>query len=121
MEIKRKGISNGVSFQHKQLAAGRWFELTFAEQMANIGSEVERTILWREKNNPDYSSRAFERALELLDLTVEDTKNKSRLKELLRTREALVDYFAFDNEFSSSDQLWRNYFYPFNFFARINR
>ena len=110
-----------ANFQHKQLASGRWFELTLAEQLANVGSEVERTILWREKNNPAYSSRAFERALELLDLTVKDAKNKSRLKELLRTREAMVDYFVFDNQYSSSDRLWRNYFYPFNFMARAKR
>jgi hypothetical protein len=109
-----------MSYQHKQLASGYWFKLSFAEQMANVGSEVERTILWRSKNNDNYSSMAFERALELLDLTVKGTKNKYRLKELLRLREVLVDYFLFDNQFSSSDQLWRNYFYPFNYFARLN-
>jgi len=112
-----------MNYQHKQLASGRWFKLSFVEQMANIGSEIERTILWKNKNNYDYSSMAFERALELLDLTVEDAKNiqdKHRLKELLRLREVLVDYFLFSNQFSSSDQLWRNYFHPFNFAARLN-
>lgn len=110
-----------MTYQHKQLARGRWFELTLAEQMANIGSEVERTISWKNKNNRDYSRKAFERALELLDLTVEDAKNRFRLKELLRLREALIDYFVFDNEFSSSDELWRKYFHPFNFKARKKR
>lgn len=107
--------------EHKQAQAGRWAKFTISEQMANIGSEVERTILWKNKNNPDYSSKAFERALELLDLTVEDPKNKFCLKEILRLREALVDYFMLDNEFSSSDELWRKYFYPFNFAARRKR
>lgn len=107
--------------QHKELAQGRWFSMAIAEQLANVGSEVERTILWKNKNNPDYSNKAFIRALELLDLTVEDAKNKFRLKEILRLREALVDYFMFDNEFSSSDELWRKYFYPFNFKARRKR
>ena len=89
-----------MKHQHKQLANGRWFNLSFMEQMANIGSEVERTISWRNKNNSEYSSLAFERALELLDLTVEDANNvqsRSRLKELLRLREVLVDYFLFSN------------------------
>lgn len=108
-----------MKYQHKQLAAGRWLKLTFMEQMANIGSEVERTISWKNKGNNDYSQKAFERALELLDLTIGDIKNKSHLKELTRLREALVDYFLFDNQFSSSDQLWRNYFYSFNFAARL--
>ena len=107
-----------MNYQHKQLAAGGWAKLSLMEQMANIGSEVERTISWRDKKNLDYSNRAFERALELLDLTVENSKRVSCLKELLRLREMLVDYFVFDNEYSSSDKLWRSYFYPFNFAAR---
>lgn len=110
------------NFQHKNLASGKWFEMNFFEQMANVGSEVERAILWREKNN-DYSQKAFERALELLDLTIADKKNlsKQKLKELLRLRESLADYFAFNNEYHSSDKSWRNYFYSFNYAARIGR
>jgi len=104
----------------KHMSSERWFKLTFFEQMANIGSEVERTILWKEKSNPEYSRMAFERALELLDLTISDPRNKSRLKELLRVRETLADYFEFDNIYKSSDKLWRNYFFPFNWAARIN-
>jgi len=108
-----------MNYQHKQLATGRWSQLSFFEQMANIGSEVERTILWKEKKNKEYSEQAFERALELLDLTIIDKKNKSRLRELMRLRETLADFFVFNNEFSSSDKLWRSYFYPFNWAARL--
>lgn len=82
-----------MEIQHKDLAMGRWKEFSFFEQMANIGSEVERALKWREKNNSEYSVLAFERALELLDLTIEDDKNNSRLKELMRLRETLADYF----------------------------
>src|SRR3989344_6093020 len=106
-------------FQHSKLASGKWFELPFFEQMANLGSEVERAILWRTKN-ADYRSRAFERALELLDLTIADEKNRGRLREIVRLREILVDFFYGNNQFSSSDKLWRSYFYPFNWAARIN-
>lgn len=109
-----------MKIQHKQMTSGRWFDLNFFEQMANIGSEIERTISWKEKSNPEYSRMAFERALELLDLTIADKKNAKRLKELLRVREVLADYFEFNNEYKSSDQLWRNYFFPFNWAARIN-
>lgn len=105
--------------QHKKLAADRWKKLSFFEQMANIGSEVERTILWREKKDNLYSKKAFERTLELLGLTIADPANKKRLRELTRVREALVDYFLGKNQFSSSDKLWRNYFYSFNYAARI--
>jgi hypothetical protein len=109
-----------MNYYHRQLAVGRWFGLKFFEQMAHVGSEVERTIIWRQKNK-EYSVKAFERALELLDLTVGDDKNKRRLKELLRVREALVDYFFCDNQFGSSDSLWKKYFYAFNFAARLKR
>lgn len=108
-----------MNYQHQQLANGRWRQLSFLEQMANIGSEVERTILWKEKGNKEYSEQAFERALELLDLTIADKRNNLRLKELTRLRETLADFFVFDNEFSSSDKLWRSYFYPFNWAARL--
>ena len=110
-----------MTHEHKQLAAGRWRELSFVEQMANVGSEIERTIIWKKKNNTEYSQRAFERALELLDLTLEDKKNRTRLKELARVREALADHFFFDNSYKSTEESWQKYFYGFNFAARVNR
>jgi len=103
---------------HKGLSKKEWFSKSIFEQMANIGSEVERTIKWRGKDKK-YSDMAFERCLELIDLTVEDKKNNNRLKEILRSREALVDYFAYDNTYGSSDKLWQNYFYGFTYAARV--
>lgn len=110
-----------MAYQHKNLAGGRWKALTFFEQMANVGSEVERAIKWKNKNNVTYSVLAFERALELLDLTMDNEKSGSRLKELARVRETLADYFAFENIYGSSDEKWQKYFYIFNFAARKNR
>jgi hypothetical protein len=110
-----------MSHQHQQLAAGRWSKLSFFEQMANIGSEVERAIRWKERKNADYSQQAFERALELLDLTIADEKNKKKLRELLRTREVLADYFVFGNSYKSTAKSWRNYFLAFGFAARANQ
>lgn len=106
-----------MNYRHKDLASGKWNKLSFFEQMANIGSEVERSIKWREKNK-DFSQKAFERALELLDLTIADKKNIKRLKELARLREILADYFAFNNIFNSTEKTWHNYFLAFNFAAR---
>jgi len=107
-----------LSYQHRDLAAGRWKELSLFEQMANIGGEVERALKWREKNNADYSQRAFERALELVDLTLEYSHNRSHLKEIARLREALVDYFLGTNEFQSTESSWRKYFSHFTYAAR---
>lgn len=109
-----------MNYQHKNLAAGRWKKLSFIEQMANIGSEVERTMSWRKKKNKDSSQKAFFRSLELVSLTIADKKNKKRLKELTRLKEVLVDYFFGSNQYGSSDKLWHNYFYAFNYAARVN-
>jgi hypothetical protein len=110
-----------VSYQHKDLTVGRWSQLPFSEQMANIGSEVERALNWRAKNNAAYSQQAFERSLELIDLTLASTKSFPRLKELTRLREAIADYFAGANEFKFSEASLRNYFSNFLYVARKNR
>lgn len=110
-----------MNFQHKKLASGHWNNLSFIEQMANIGSEVERTISWKKKGNSKYSKHALERAFELLYLTIDDKKNKERLKELTRLREVLIDYFYCNNQFSSTSELWKKYFYAFAYAARLNR
>ena len=107
-----------MSHQHRELAAGRWNQLSFAEQMANIGSEIERTISWKKKGRPEISSRAFERALELIDLTVADARNLTRLRELLRVREAIADHFYFDNFYQSTPESWQRYFGSFLIAAR---
>jgi hypothetical protein len=107
--------------QHKQLAQGRWLELSLVEQLAHVGSEVERALAWQGKCNPQYRDKAFERALELLTLTIGDAKNRKRLKELTRLREVLNDYFWFDNQYRSTPELWRKYFHAFNWAARAHR
>ena len=109
-----------MNVQHKELAQGRWAEMSFCEQMANVGSEVSRALNWRKKEKSDLSRKAANRALELLDLTIAPIKTYSRLKELFRTREALVDFFYGTNEFSSSEILWRKYFDHFSYAVRKN-
>ncbi len=106
-----------VNIQHKELAAGRWQKMRFVEQMANIGSEVERALNWQ-KRNQEYSQKAFERALELLDLTLSSAKSYPRLRELARVREVLVDYFFGNNEYQSNEQMWRSYFFAFTMAVR---
>lgn len=106
---------------HATLTQERWQEFSLVEQLANIGSEVERAIRWREKGNAAYSRRAFERALELLCLTKSDPRHRGRLRELSRLHEALADYFVGSNEFGSTDLSWRRYFDAFAFAARRDR
>jgi hypothetical protein len=108
-----------MNYQNEQFKT-RWNELNFFQQMANVGSEVIRAINWREKNK-EYSQGFIDKALELLDMTISDKKNqtKNRLREILRLREVLVDYFYFDNIYKSNDSSWNNYFLAFNYAANI--
>lgn len=106
---------------HKELAEGRWAGFSLCTQMANVGSEVERAINWDRKGNADYKRMAFYRALELIDLTLRDPKNRGRLREIARVREALVDYFAYDNVYRSTELQWRKYFHSFTYAARLGR
>lgn len=110
-----------TSIQHKELALGKWSSLSFAEQFANIGSEVERAISWRQKKNVVYSNLALNRALELLDLTLALRLEYSKLKELARLREILIDNFYEDNMYESTDESLKKYFYAFAYAAAIKK
>jgi hypothetical protein len=107
--------------QHSSLAAGRWQTFSLLEQLANLGSEVERALNWIDKGNREYGRLAFGRALELLNLTIADPRHRHRLKEITRLREALLDYFLGDNEFHSTEKHWRSYFYSFAYAAALKK
>lgn len=106
---------------HKELAAGRWFEFSLIEQLANIGTDIERTINWKKRGDLENSQAAFYRALELIDLSIADPKNKRRLKEIVYAREMLVDHFVYDNIYNTTDESWQKYFYEFNYAAAMWR
>lgn len=99
---------------HKDLTTERWNKLSIFDQMANIGSEVNRSINWKNKNNQEYKIKAFERALELFDLTISDPKNKKQVQEIYRARELFCDYIIGVNLYKSRDKQWQKYFYYFN-------
>ena len=79
-----------MEFLHKELAAGRWFELSLAEQMGNIGSEVSRAGTWQEKDEKLFWGAVY-RALDLFDLTMTDSRWRGRLREIARAREVFCD------------------------------
>ncbi len=108
---------------NKGLTAERWFEFSVCEQMANIGCDIDRSVRWRDKGDLGLSHGVFERALELLDLTIADPKNSGgRLTELVRLREFLKDYFLCDNEYQVLDDIFLyNYFMYFNYIAAVER
>ena len=110
-----------MTYFHPELTDAKWQALTLAQQLANVGSEVERAMKWSQKGESDYSTNALYRGLELLDLTIADTRRRSQLRELTRLREVLLDYFLGPNEFGSSDLAWHRYFHAFGMAAALER
>lgn len=107
--------------QHKDLNSTRWETFTLCEQLANVGSEVIRALRWREKGNTDLSTRAFYRALELIDYTLMVQRVPSRRREIARVRSALVDDFVGMNIYASTDALWKRYFVAYTYAANSKR
>ena len=103
---------------HKNLTLERWQQFTLLEQLANIGAEVSRALSWKKKGEQGKSQRALERGLELFDLTIQDRRWQNRLKEILRTREIVLDYFLGENHFESTPELIDKYFLQFAIAAR---
>jgi len=101
--------------RHREIAAGRWWSLTLAEQLGNVGSEVSRALKWRSRN-PQIAQGAMARALELIDLTLDDPRHRSsvaRLREICRAREVLVDFLAGSNQYGSTEVTLQKYFDAF--------
>jgi len=102
---------------HSELASGRWFELTLLEQLGNIGSEVSRAVKWRGRDEKLFSG-AIERALELFDLTIDDPRWRTRLKEICRAREVLCDTVFGPGSYSTTLDDLDRYFTQFAMAAR---
>jgi len=108
-----------MSYQHQAMANGKWMRMTLAQQMANIGSEVFRAIKSKSRNDDKSAELAFERALELFDLSLQDNKNLKRFVEIARARETFVDFFKYNNQYNQNEKSVNNYFLSFNYLARI--
>ena len=101
--------------------AERWHELSLVEQMANVGSDVERAINWYQKKDMPYFEKAFDRALELLDLTISDPRWKTGRKELCRVREVFCDIFYGENQYNVTFDELKKYFLYFGIAARLKK
>ncbi|HSC28898.1 MAG TPA: hypothetical protein VLD67_16600 [Vicinamibacterales bacterium] len=71
-----------------------------------------RAIRWSGRNE-HLARGALERALELIDLTLDDPRHRrspARLRELARAREVVVGFFAGPNEYRSTAGGLQRYF-----------
>ncbi|MBO7070673.1 MAG: hypothetical protein J6W09_05200 [Bacteroidales bacterium] len=90
--------------QHSSLENGRWADLTFSQQMANIGSESYRIYKALESGKESRAESCFARFQELIDLTIQygrqnesPAARSSMRKELCRFREMYCGAFLSRN------------------------
>ena len=86
--------------QHKDLENGRWADLSFPQQMANIGSETSRIYRALEAGKEARAESAFVRFQELIDLAIKYGRadaspmlRSAMLEELCRIRELYCKAF----------------------------
>jgi hypothetical protein len=99
-----------------------WQRFSLVEQLANVGSDVERAIRAHQSGAQTRFENALRRALTLFDLTATDPRlSGHRRREVLRAREEFCRLF-FDPSVppDSADGL-RRYFLAFAVAARTGR
>ncbi|MEK7630467.1 MAG: hypothetical protein AAB417_00330 [Patescibacteria group bacterium] len=91
----------------------RWHKLSLEEQLGNIGSEVSRAGRWQDKDEKTFWG-AVERGLELLDLTIADTRlNLAEKTEVARAREVFCDAVFGGHEYGTTFENLLPYFDQF--------
>ncbi|MEO5903589.1 MAG: DUF5674 family protein [Gemmatimonadaceae bacterium] len=107
---------------HAALASGGWSEMTLAEQLANVGSEVDRAIRASRSGRAARFENALDRALELFDLTAADDRWRGpRRREVLRAREEFCRLFFDADVHPDSASGLSRYFLQFATLARASR
>jgi len=103
-------------------AARRWPTLSLVEQLAHVGSEVERTIRAHERANQARFDGALARALELFDLSAADERWRGpKRREILRAREQFCGLFFDESGPVGGAASLRKYFLAFAAAAALQR
>lgn len=71
----------------------RWEKFSKNQQLLMIGSEFLRAETWQYKDQEKFFS-ALERALELIDLTLQDSQWRDNLRMILRLREIVGQFYT---------------------------
>ena len=75
---------------HKNLSSEKWATFGKSKQILMIANELNRAKNWIIKEDLEEVNNCYERAFELLDLTISLVTKRNMLKELLRFREMLA-------------------------------
>ncbi len=82
-----------MSKLHKNLTSEKWSKLSKKDQILNIAAELSRATHWLEKDDFESAKDCYERAFELVDLTLDDNRWKGNRRELARFREVLASFY----------------------------
>ena len=78
--------------------------------MGNIGSEIARARGWEKKGASAPTRDSLIRAIDLIDLTLEDPRHQNRrLNELARFREVVCDWYSRQKVFDISPEQLERY------------
>lgn len=73
----------------------RWMKLSRREQILSIGAEFERARVWQGKDETLFKG-ALERALGLVDLTLQAPLGKTELLQMLALRNEIARFYVGD-------------------------
>lgn len=83
---------------HKTMTKDKWRSFPFYKQILMIANEINRAGKWIEKGDFIEVKSCYERAFELLYLTIADSRvgcaHQNRLRELARFKEALAGLYV---------------------------
>ncbi len=68
------------------------------EQILNIAAEFSRAKTWLTKDDKDEALNCLDRSFELIEIVIKDVRNQRGLKEILRLREVLAEFYLKENK-----------------------
>ncbi len=96
----------------------RWAKLPLLEQLGHVGAEIHRANNWEQKKDKTSRNNALERAIDLMDLVLNNVKLHHRTKEITRLREVVCGCYTDSGENTTSLPLLDNYFLALAVYAR---
>lgn len=96
----------------------KWGELPLIEQLAHVGAEIHRAGHWEQKKDKISRNKSLERAIDLMDLILNNAHLHHRTREIARLREVVCDCYTDRHENNVSLSALDNYFLTLAIYAR---
>ena len=71
----------------------KWLKFTKSQQIGAIAAEIMRASVWQDKDRENFLS-AIERAINLIDFTIEDRRWKGRLSMFFWLRNKMAEFYT---------------------------